>query len=158
MDRETSQLDHGDVNWLGGLELKRGVEAEFVEANQRLARAWRDGDSLNLLWRPDPQAAAFRLDSLFEGHVEAVQLNAGVEMALERSYDACAQEWLRTAQGNGNGDGEGQQEEQQAGGYPLEPAVSNPERCASFRQKIPRIPIIFAGAAGWQFLFIRHKA
>jgi hypothetical protein len=137
-DGETLELDERDVDRLCGLELERCVEAKFVEADEGLGgilRVGRNGYAFNLSGRPDAQSPAFDLDSFDERDVEAVELDAGVKAAFEGGDDSRSEEGFSTAQGDGDGDCEGQQQEQQAGGGPLEPAVTNPERCARFGQK-----------------------
>ena len=106
-DLKSIEFNDGDVNRLGRLELERGVEAEFVEADDGVAGVGRHGNSFSLSRWPDSQASALRLDSFDEGHVEAIELNARVESPFKGCDNAGSEERFGTANSDGDGDSEG---------------------------------------------------
>jgi hypothetical protein len=82
------------VKGLAALEVQWRLKAELGEGDEGLIRRWVCGyiHPGDLGRGPDAQAAAFSLEPVLERHVEAVELDAGMEVLLKGIDDARADE------------------------------------------------------------------
>ena len=138
MDFEAFQLDSGDVKGLAAFKVEWRLKAEFGQGDEGPIRrvVGGDVDTFNLSWRPDSQAAAFGLEAVFERHVKAVELDAGMEVLLEGLYDACADEGLGSMEEERSDTGEHDEDKDNRQCDQFETFVPAPKRGGWFRQRV----------------------
>ena len=129
-DVEALEANLRDVDRLPGRIMKRRMEVELIEADERLERRVGFGNvnPFHVSRRPDAKAfplapdAPFPAQRIAQRKMEAVEFDAGMKAVRKRLNDLLAHKWLGTMCRDVDEDANGNQERKNAAANPKWPA------------------------------------